>query len=592
VLKAIRSAFAGWRAQSAAAPADFAGRLAEARDLQNRGEPAAAAAIYDAILAADAAQLDALVQSGAMEGHRGNLQVARARLEAALRINPNLAEAQLYFGNVLNLLGDAPGAVECYEIALALDPTLALAWNNLGLAHFAAGAYQQAATEFASALANEPGFDEALRNLVNAKGRLGLYEDLRQPLEAVLARDPGNAEAHAALGFVELKGLGAPERALVHFDRALELGLGHTEFLVNRGIALHDLGRIDEALASHDAALALDPAQPHARFHRALALLIQYRFDIAWDDYESRQASQVLVPRQVDLPPWDGRDFTGKTVLILAEQGIGDEIMFASCFGDAIARAKHCIIDCSAKLEPIFRRSFPQATVHGGTQFDDAGWLAGLPRPDLQIQAGSLPRLFRHNLAAFPQHDGYLLADAQKIAYWRTRLAGLGSGLKVGVSWRGGTAGSRTGMRSLALDMLAPLFSVPGAHFVSLQYDARNAEVAGYCARTGNTLVHFDEAIADYDETAALVSALNLVISVCTAVIHLGGALGTPVWVLAPMVPEWRYGIRGEVMPWYPKNRVLRQTVAGEWDSVIARAAGELYAIAADPDSRAAGEPV
>ena len=185
------------------------------------------------------------------------------------------------------------------------------------------------------------------------------------------------------------------------------------------------------------------------------------------------------------------------------------------------------------------------------------------------------------SLSAFPpngEHRGYLVADPGKMERWRLRLSALGTGLKVGVSWRGGSAKSRSGMRSLTLDALSFIFAVPGAAFISLQYDAPILEIQEFNERSGFELVHFQQAIDDYDETAALVASLDLVISVCTAVIHLGGALGTPVWVLAPTVPEWRYGISGEAMPWYPLNRVLRQPEPGDWNSVIARAAAELKA--------------
>jgi tetratricopeptide (TPR) repeat protein len=565
-----------WLARRRAPRVNAAPGLEQAQALQRAGELDAAAQIYDQILAADPGQIDALILSARLEGRRGRLQLAQARLTAALARNPNSARAHADLGNVLRLSGDAPGAIEAYETALALDPGLATAWNNLGLLRLEQDRVADAVAAFDHALESQPAFAEALRNLVNAKARLGDYAGLRSMLQAMLAQDANNADAHAALGFVELKGFAAPAPALVHFDRALELGLGHAEFLVNRGIALHDLGRMDEAVASYDAALATEPGYELARFHRALARLIEQRYELAWDDYEARLASVLLPPRRFDFPRWDGGELAGKTLLILAEQGLGDEIMFASCFAEVIARAQHCVIDCAAKLAPVFRRSFPLASVHGGTQFDDPVWLAGLPRPDLQIDAGSLPRLLRPRVSAFPLHHGYLAADPQKVKAWHSRLADLGSGPKIGVSWRGGTAVSRSGLRSLTLTDLDPVLAVPGAHFVCLQYDAAGEEIARYGAHNGRLIEYFPEAIADYDETAALVAALDLVISVCTAVIHLGGALGTPVWVMAPQVPEWRYGIRGESMPWYPGNRVLRQSAPGDWNGVIAQVAAEL----------------
>lgn len=576
MLRALKDSLGKWRTPRADVAAV---RLQEAQDLQRRGELGAAAEIYNRLLAADPVQLDALTLSARLEGRRGNLELARSRLEAALRVNPNLARAHADLGTVLRLMGKTTAAVESYQTAIALDPGSAVAWNNIGLLHLAEGRAADAADAFARALDCEPGFADALRNLVNAKASLAQYAELRSMLEATIARDDANAEAHAALGFVELKGFAAAESALARFDRALKLGLGHAEFLVNRGIALHDCGRIAEAVASYDAALAVDPTYHLARFHRSLARLVEQRFELAWDDYEARFTAGVMQPRQFSFPGWNGGELAGKTLLILAEQGLGDEIMFASCFAEVVARAGHCVIDCHPKLAQIFRRSFPLATVHGGTQLDDPAWLAALRQPDLQIQAGSLPRLLRPGLSAFPRHRGYLAADPKKTQRWRDRLAELGGGLKVGVSWRGGTAQSRGNLRSLNLDDLAPILAIPGVDFVSLQYDADNEEVAGFRARSGRAIEHFDTAIADYDEIAGLVAALDLVISVCTAVIHLGGALGKPVWVMAPRVPEWRYAISGEAMPWYPGNRVLRQTAPGDWSGVIKRVATELAAV-------------
>jgi hypothetical protein len=203
-----------------------------------------------------------------------------------------------------------------------------------------------------------------------------------------------------------------------------------------------------------------------------------------------------------------------------------------------------------------------------------------VPRPDFDIRAGSLPKLLRPALAAFPAHVGYLKADGMAVERWKTRLGELAgeirAPLRIGVSWRGGTAQTRAALRSLALDDLVPLFAVPEAQFVSLQFDADAAEVAAFRERSGVDLVHFPEAIADYDQTAALVKSLDLVVSVCTAVIHLAGALGVTAWVMAPSVPEWRYGLRGETMPWYPQHRILRQQLGGDWAGVIVRVAGEL----------------
>jgi Tfp pilus assembly protein PilF len=571
VLKALLA-----RLRAPAAAADTALRLRQAQAMELAGKPDAAAEIYRQVLVSEPAQMDALLRSARLEGMRGNLPLARRRLEAALLRDPGLAAAHADLGNVLQLSGDTQGARHAYETALAIEPARAVTWNNLGLTLLKAGELEAAADAFAAALHHAPLFGEALRNLVSVSAKLERHGEMRDLLQAMLAEHPHNADAHAALGFVELLGFARPAVALQHFDAAMAQGLDGAELLTNRGIALHDLGRIEAAIASYDAALRADPQHGLARFHRSLARLITHRFELAWDDYEARPPLAGIAAREPPLPRWQGGDLHGKRLLILAEQGLGDEIMFASCFPEVIARAEHCIIDCAAKLEPLFRRSFPQASVHGGSQFDGIDWLRMTPPADAWIAAGSLPRLLRAELAAFPERRAYLFADAAAAAHWRSQLDALGPGAKIGVSWRGGTAHTRSGMRSLQLAQLAPVFAVPGAHFVSLQFDAEAEEVAAFSASSGVPLTYFSAAMADYDQTAALVSSLDLVISVCTAVIHLGGALGTPVWVMAPKVPEWRYGLEGEAMPWYPGNRVLRQSEAGDWAGLIERVAARL----------------
>jgi hypothetical protein len=195
---------------------------------------------------------------------------------------------------------------------------------------------------------------------------------------------------------------------------------------------------------------------------------------------------------------------------------------------------------------------------------------------DWHIPLGSLPRLLRRSAGDFPRHSGYLAADPARIEYWRGRLAALGPGTKLGLSWRGGTVRTGWHRRSIALKQLAPLFASAGAHWVSLQYTDCGREISEFSASTGNVLNHWQEAIDDYDETAALVCALDGVVSVCTSLVHLAGALDRPVWVMAPAVPEWRYGIAGEEIPWYPSVRVLRQREPGEWDDVVAETAARI----------------
>ena len=259
------------------------------------------------------------------------------------------------------------------------------------------------------------------------------------------------------------------------------------------------------------------------------------------------------------------------------EQGLGDEIMFASCVPELMARVGRCVIECSPKLEKLFRRSFAPATVYGGPQTAGApAWLPLAPPIDRQIAMGSLPLHLRRTRAEFPRRSHYLQADPARIAHWKARLGRSGSRLHIGISWRGGTSQTHRDRRSFDLEQLLPLLRLPGMRFISLQYTDCRDELARLESSHGVTVDHWQEAIADYDETAALVSALDGVVSVQTALVHLAGALGRPVWAMVPAVPEWRYLHRGEELPWYASLRVLRQPVAGDWTAVIERATGEL----------------
>jgi len=241
-----------------------------------------------------------------------------------------------------------------------------------------------------------------------------------------------------------------------------------------------------------------------------------------------------------------------------------------------VAAGAHPVIECSPKLETLFRRSFSAARVYAPIA-DRAPPPDAQKAPiDMQIPIGSLPLHFRRSRAEFPRHSGYLKGDPVRIDAWRERLAALGPGLTIGVSWQGGTHKSRRPVRSMALERWQPILRRSNAHFIDLQYTDCGAELAALRTDTGIQIHSWDAVRTDYEETAALVSALDLVISVCTAVIHLGGALGRPVWVMAPYSPEWRYGIAGEEMPWYPSVRVFRQAAFGEWDAVVERVAQSL----------------
>jgi hypothetical protein len=346
------------------------------------------------------------------------------------------------------------------------------------------------------------------------------------------------------------------------------------------GIAAQELMRLEVAHSAYQRALEVKPDYVQAKWRCSVIALLKGEFDRAWADYELRHLSEDRPQRHFQQARWRGESLAGKTLLVHAEQGLGDEILFASCLPDVLALAQHCVIDCHPKVAPIFRRSFPAATVHGGYQTQDASWLEDFPRPDYQIAVGSLCQLLRNHPGDFPLHAGYLRADPHKAAAWKARLDAMGPELKVGLSWQGGTQLSRGGLRSLTLQQLLPVLQVQGVEFVDLQYTDSTLERGEIEQHHGIRVAHWQEAIDDYDETAALIVALDLTLSVCTSVVDLAGALGRPVWVMTPFSPDWRFGCAGERMAWYPAAKLFRQQRRGEWGPVIAAIAGDLVRLA------------
>jgi tetratricopeptide (TPR) repeat protein len=524
------------------------------------------------------APAEALRLTGQAFARIGRLEDARIALSRSLARQESPA-ARADLGNVLQLLGEPAEAEREYRRSLAADRSQAGVWHNLALALARKDAIAEAAGCLDEALSLEPAFAEAIRAYGSFAPRMpDLWDRLASHCDRALRAAPGHPVALEATGFMRLKCDLDASGAVEAFEGAIRAGGDGADLYGNMGIALQDLGRIPESLAAYDRALAREPHNPVHRWHRSLALLLAGRFEEGWPDYELRFISEDAPKRRLTLPRWDGQTLPEGAILITAEQGLGDEIMFASCIPDLLALGARCVIECHPKLECLFRRSFPEASVRRGTPLEVPGWLAEFPELRSYAPAGSLPLRFRRSPTEFPAHHGYLKADPAKVSVWRSRLEALGPGPKLGLSWRGGTAKTRSKLRSPGAAHLVDLLREPGAEWVSLQYDATEDEARALSAAAGTKVHHWPEAIADYDETAALLCALDLTVSVCTALIHLGGALGRPVWVMAPLSPEWRYGLYWDVMPWYPSVRILRQKSPYGWPELMGRVKNELAA--------------
>ncbi len=475
--------------------------------------------------------------------------------------------------------GDFSGARAHLQSALAASPDDTDGMYFLALAEARSGhlGRSRELLEAACARRDDAEIHNALGNVYRMSGCM---EDAVQSYRRAIGTNAGHLAALANLGLA-LRDQGEPQQSLPVLDRALALAPDHVEALFNKALALIDLGERKAADDLIERVLGLDPDFAEAHLQRGFMLLKHGNFAQGWREYAWRTRIQEVDHwQEYAFPLWQGEALAGKRVLVQAEQGLGDQIMFASCLPDILSRAQHTVIECDPRLAGLFARSFPSAAVYRHRVQGEPDW-SGEPVPDFRMRCGDLPRVLRNAPGDFPAHGGYLVPDAQQVEAWRARLDALGPGLKIGLSWRGGTPGTGQSMRSVQLNALLPILSVPAAHFISLQYGSVSAEIDDLRARRGITLHEWSDAHADMDGVAALIASLDLVITVCTTAAHLSGALGKPAWVLVPAVAEWRYLESGSAIPWYPALRLFRQAQTRGWSGVITAISAELQIRAA-----------
>jgi tetratricopeptide (TPR) repeat protein len=512
-------------------------------------------------------------------------ELAMRCFETALERRHDSADAHYYLGLVLHRQGHFEEACDAYVMALCFAPSMGLAYWALALAEWKLGKNIDAIGSVEKAI--EAG--ERNAECYGLRGRLlvevGNISDALASYEQALNLSLDDASVHATMGYLLFTDCGEYERGAWHLERALQIDPENVTAQCNYAMLLIHRGELDATVGICDRLLSVQPDLHEARLNRALALLGLGRLGSAWDDYESRKIVRGnYIPPALGLAEWQGTDLTEKTILIHGEQGLGDEIMFASCFREIVTRAKRCLIECSPKLHTLFVRSFPTAEVISDWK-STIQERSDLSREiDFQVAAGSLPRFLRRAWSDFPQHHGYLQPDPRSRAMWQDRLDALGPGLKIGLSWRGGAVSTGRTLRSIPLTQLKPLLHLESCHFVDLQYGDTGQERTEVQHATGGRLHHWKEAIDDLDQCAALISSLDLTISVCTAVVHLSGAIGSPVWIMVPRNPDWPFLAAGECMAWYSSAAMIRQRTVGDWYPEIEEVTQRLQAFITSRD--------
>lgn len=482
---------------------------------------------------------------------------------------------------------DAAGeALYFLQIAAHRDAGNGWVQYCLGLAWHKAGDKTAARVAFAEARRLLPALPAAAVYEAITLFELDQYPAALALLEAVLQDYPDDPDILNQTGLVLLRGFGQAQQALPLFRRAaLRPGRTRRAAHINQALALRCLGQYAEAITLYDK-LVSEEDEPYLRWQRGLALLSAHVFARAWDDYGHRWCLPGVRTHAFRFRPWMPPAADSETIAVLSEQGLGDQIMFSTCVPDLIRSVApnqcHVVIECNPKLQKLFARSFASAQVVARETNGNNALIGHLStRPCRQIFMGDLPGLYRRKTADFPT-AAVLKSDPKRTAYWRARLDKLGGGAKIGISWRGGLAGTNAALRSVDLAILSPLFRLPGCRFVSLQYGECEPELA-YAKAHGIELAHWNDAIENYDETAALVDSLDYVVSVCTSLVHLAGALGQATAVLVPAVPEWAFGGASDTMPWYPSVRLFRQTTLEDWSVPVEQIAATILRAAATP---------
>lgn len=522
-----------------------------------------------AVLASQPDDIKALCGLGSVLLRRGEFATALKNFQRAVDLVPDCVEALAGQGECSLELGDFEDARDCFELARAHAPEFLPALRGCGRLQRLSGDFDGAAALFTEALVLAGPHADLFFELGLTLSGAGDMAGAKEAYEKALVVEPSHLGALVNLGLGFLTQSADPARAQIIFERACHFHPEAVAAQANYGLALQEQGYFSQAIAHYDALLAKHADVIEYRWNRALAYLYLGDYPRGWPDYELRHVRGGRdIRRQFGLPEWAGDAVHGRHLLVYAEQGVGDEIMFASCLSQLISDAASVTIECDQRLATLFARSFTSATVHGRTRDADLEWLQLLPSHDAQIAIGSLPRLLRKSADEFQPDAGYLVPDRERVEKWRRRLTVAGDAWTIGLSWRGGTRKTRGTLRSLELTDFLPLAMSGQRRFVCLQRGDYSAEIEMLRA-AGMNIDYWPEVLDDLEETAALIAALDLVISVDNTMVHLAGAMGKACWTLLTHVPDWRYGVAGGTMPWYPSLRLFRQSSDRTWPPVV-----------------------
>jgi Flp pilus assembly protein TadD len=487
------------------------------------GQLREAETLYRQALATDPGHSDSLHLLGVIAHQGGRHETAIGYIKEAIERRPGAAPYHFNLGHAFSGLGRGAEAEAAYREAVDLAPEFAEAHIALGSALVMQDRYEEAIAACREALRLEPGHRGAFGPLGTALLTLGRFAEAETLSRSALAANPGNAAAHVYLAS-----------------------------------ALTALGRIEAAETACRDALRLRPDDVKAHLNLSHVLLLSGQFEEGWREFEWRWRAIDVPARRFAQPEWKGESLAGRTILLYGEQGLGDTIQFSRFVPQVAALGGRVLLATPLSLTRLLKTLPGDATVLDRD--------AKAPAFDVHASLLSLPLRLGVVPDGLPGRVPYLEANPTAVARWRRRMEAL-SGLRVGLVWSGnpkrGTGADHA--RSIPLDQFAPLVDLPGVNFVSLQ----KGEAAHALRPEGMALHDWTDELNDFADTAALVAALDLVISVDTSVVHLAGALGRPVWMLNRFDTCWRWQLGRDDSPWYPTLRQFRQPVPRDWASVL-----------------------
>jgi tetratricopeptide (TPR) repeat protein len=541
--------------------------LQQALALHQQGRLDDAEALYNRVLKAQRDNFDALHLLGMLNHQRGRAGEAYRLIAAALKVQPHSPDALANMAMVLHGLKRSDEALQSIDKALALAPSHPDALNGRGNILLDLKRPAEALAAFDAVLAAAPRHLQARVNRGNALVELNRAEEALPDYDAALALAPGHPLVLYNRGNA-LRALGRLPEAVAAYDGALAAAPNHVNAWFNRGNALAALNRHQEALASFSRALALQPDNGDIHFSAAMSLLTLGDYARGLAEYEWRwKRTGVTARKESRRPPWLGdTPLAGKTILLHAEQGLGDTVMFAR-YVPLVARAGgRVVLEVQPELKALL------AGLEGAAQVIGRG--EPLPPFDLHCPLASLPLAFKTGLAGVPADIPYLRAPEDRIAKWRARLEAVPPP-RVALAWSGSATHPNDRNRSLTLSQLEPLLSLPDVRFVGVQRELRQLDLE-QLARASN-ITQLGGELGDFADTAAVFDLCDAVVCVDTSVAHVAGALGRNTLLLLPFQPDWRWTLGRPASPWYPATKLFRQPQPGAWAPAISALRDELF---------------